>query len=121
MDSTQATPVEERPPSPEVPLTMTASTMLSSLPRDETAALASAGSFPSEKVVVRFGALGGDTPALKQLVFRIGAVQKFEFVMRFLRKKLGIKDAQSVFLYINSSFAPSLDEVVGNLHRVSEI
>lgn len=24
----------------------------------------------------------------------------------------------SVFLYINSSFAPALDELVGNLHRV---
>jgi ubiquitin-like protein ATG12 len=26
---------------------------------------------------------------------------------------------ESVFLYVNSSFAPALDEVVGNLHRVS--
>ena len=26
----------------------------------------------------------------------------------------------SVFLYVNSSFAPALDEIVGNLHRVSD-
>lgn len=25
----------------------------------------------------------------------------------------------SVFLYVNSTFAPALDEIVGNLHRVS--
>ena len=30
---------------------------------------------------------------------------------------MGVTD--SVFLYVNSSFAPALDEVVGNLHRVS--
>lgn len=28
---------------------------------------------------------------------------------------------ESVFCYVNSSFAPSLDEVVGNLHRVSYV
>jgi hypothetical protein len=30
-----------------------------------------------------------------------------------------VGEKESVFLYVNSSFAPSLDEVVGNLHRVS--
>ena len=29
-------------------------------------------------------------------------------------------EMDSVFLYVNSTFAPALDEVVGNLHRVSE-
>ncbi len=28
-------------------------------------------------------------------------------------------EMDSVFLYVNSSFAPALDEIVGNLHRVS--
>ena len=30
-------------------------------------------------------------------------------------------DTDSVFLYVNSNFAPALDEIVGNLHRVSGI
>jgi hypothetical protein len=40
-------------------------------------------------------------------------------VVGWLRKKLRVGEKESVFLYVNSSFAPSLDEVVGNLHRVS--
>jgi ubiquitin-like protein ATG12 len=31
---------------------------------------------------------------------------------------LRVSERESVFLYVNSSFAPALDEVVGNLHRV---
>jgi hypothetical protein len=37
----------------------------------------------------------------------------------YLRKKLRCKETDSVFLYINSAFAPSLDEIVGNLQQVS--
>lgn len=39
--------------------------------------------------------------------------------MRFVRKKLQLKDHESVFCYVNSVFHPSLDENVGNLWRVS--
>lgn len=44
--------------------------------------------------------------------------------MAYLRKKLLVgegmeRERESVFLYVGSSFAPALDEVVGNLHRVS--
>ena len=38
--------------------------------------------------------------------------------MRFLRRKLGLQDHESVFCYVNSVFAPGLDEGVGNLWRV---
>lgn len=38
--------------------------------------------------------------------------------MRFVRKKLALKEHESVFCYINSVFAPGLDEGVGNLYRV---
>jgi ubiquitin-like protein ATG12 len=44
---------------------------------------------------------------------------KFETVVNFLRKKLDCRPADSVFLYVNSVFAPGLDEGVGNLFRVS--
>lgn len=41
-------------------------------------------------------------------------------MVAYLRRVLRVGDGESVFLYVNSSFAPALDEVVGNLHRVSE-
>jgi ubiquitin-like protein ATG12 len=56
---------------------------------------------------------------LKNRVFKVSASQKFETVVKFLRKKLDCKDTDSVFCYINSVFAPSLDEGVGGLWRVS--
>ncbi|PNP47273.1 autophagy-like protein 12 [Trichoderma gamsii] len=103
--------------SPEIPLTLSASVVLADLPRDATAALASAGGFPAmSKVVVKFKAVGS-APALQQDVCKISAARKFEEVVRYLRRKLRCKDTDSVFLYVNSAFAPSLDEVVGNLHQ----
>lgn len=50
----------------------------------------------------------------------MSASQKFETVVNFLRKKLDCKPADSLFCYVNSVFAPGLDEGVGNLHRVSD-
>ncbi|KFH41191.1 Ubiquitin-like protein-like protein [Hapsidospora chrysogenum ATCC 11550] len=109
-----------RSPSPELPLTMTASAILQDLPRDASAALAAAAaagtSFPQDKVVVRFKPVGS-APVLGQDVCKISAARRFEEVVRYLRRKLRCRDTDSVFLYVNSAFAPSLDEVVGNLHQ----
>lgn len=88
------------------------------LPRDATAALAAAGGFPQEKVVVRFKPVGA-APALRRDVVKVTSSQKFETVVAHVRKVLRVKDSESVFLYVNSTFAPALDEVVGNLWRVS--
>ena len=52
-------------------------------------------------------------------VFNCGSSQRFEFVVKFLRKRLQVKESESVFCYVNSVFAPGLDEGVGNLWRVS--
>jgi ubiquitin-like protein ATG12 len=118
VDSPPATPIPDAPPSPELPLTMTASTVLQSLPRDATAALAAAGSFDKDKVVVRFKAVGNATQIRRDVV-KVSAAQKFETCVSYVRKQLKAQDNESVFLYVNSAFAPALDEVVGNLHRVS--
>lgn len=104
----------------EIPLTMAASAMLADLPRDATAALASAGLFAQDKVVVKFKPVGS-APSLAQDVCKITATRRFEEVVRYLRRKLRCKDTDSVFLYVNSAFAPSLDEVVGNLHQVRAV
>ncbi|KAK6221959.1 Ubiquitin-like protein [Pestalotiopsis sp. IQ-011] len=109
-------PILDRPASPELPLTMTASAILTSLPRDASSALASAGDFPQDKVVVRFKAVGS-APQLQREVRKISAAQKFEAVVSHLRKALRVGPSEGLFLYVNSAFAPALDEVVGNLHR----
>ncbi|KAK8034558.1 hypothetical protein PG993_009553 [Apiospora rasikravindrae] len=103
-------PILDRPASPELPLTMTASAVLTALPRDASSALASAGDQleQPEKVVVRFKAVGS-APQLSR--------EKFEAVVAHLRKALRVAPTEGLFLYVNSAFAPALDEVVGNLHR----
>lgn len=60
-----------------------------------------------------------NTPQLPQPRFKCSSTQRFEYIVRFLRRKLGLQDHESVFCYVNSVFAPGLDEGVGNLWRVS--
>lgn len=117
-------------PSPDLPLTMTASLVLTSLPRDATTALAETNEalFPADqKIVVRFKPVGGSAPPLpaKRELSRVSAGQKFEVVVGYLHRVLrvgagdgGQNGGGSVFCYVNATFAPALDEVVGNLWRV---
>jgi len=106
-----------RPASPEIPLTMAASVVLTALPQDASAALATAGEFDQDKVVVRFKPVGGAPQLARNSVRKISAYQKFEAVVAHLRKALRLAPTEGLFLYVNSAFAPALDEVVGNLHR----
>lgn len=115
---------EDRSPSPDLPLTMTASLVLTHLPRDAAAALAEVGTtFAQEKVIVRFKPVGGSAPPLPARRERstISATSRFEAVVAYLRRTLKVAESDSLFLYVNSTFAPALDEVVGNLWRVSFI
>ena len=61
----------------------------------------------------------GSAPQLPQQVFNISASPRFESVVVYLRKKLRIKQSESVVCYVNSVFAPGLDEGVGGLWKVS--
>ncbi|EGO54700.1 hypothetical protein NEUTE1DRAFT_124896 [Neurospora tetrasperma FGSC 2508] len=115
-NSSTASPVLEGRDSPNLPLTMTASTVLMTLPRDATAALAEAGTFDQEKVVIRFKPVGS-APALRREQVKVLSTHSFETVVAYLRKTLKVQETESVFLYVNSVFAPALDEVVGNLWR----
>ncbi|KAM3450268.1 hypothetical protein MY3296_006271 [Beauveria thailandica] len=104
----------------DIPLTMAASVVLADLPSSAAMALertaAATGPQPAAKVVVRFKPVGA-APRLAQDVCKISAARRFEEVVRYLRRKLRCSETDSVFLYVNSAFAPSLDEVVGNLHQ----
>lgn len=102
----------------DLPLTLASSMILTRLPGDTASALRTAGEFPTPKVTVRFVAIGS-APPLRQKVCRISSAQRFEQVVSYLRRTLKVRSTDSVFLYVNSSFAPALDEIVGNLHGVS--
>lgn len=115
---------EERTPSPDLPLTMNASVHLADLPQNASVALAAdvarLSAAQQAKIVVRFKPVGS-APALQQDICKISSDQKFDVIVRYLRKKLRCKETDSAFLYVNQAFAPSLDEVVGNLHQVGSL
>ncbi|GLA12723.1 ubiquitin-like protein [Aspergillus niger] len=120
--NTQNAPIPDDKHGADLPMTMSASVVLTSLPRDAHQALADAEApytcpkTNSAAVTVRFQPLPS-APILKNRVFKISASQKFETVVKFLRKKLDCKESDSVFCYVNSVFAPGLDEGVGGLWR----
>jgi ubiquitin-like protein ATG12 len=58
-----------------------------------------------------------DAPALKQSRFKITSTQPFAAVVTFLRKKLKVRDGDSLWCYIDN-FAPAPDEGVGGLFNV---
>ncbi|KAL1976274.1 hypothetical protein VTN31DRAFT_2556 [Thermomyces dupontii] len=109
-------PIPDEEHGADLPLTLSASVVLTGLPRDAHQALADAEAFDSGKVTIRFQPLPS-APILRKAVFKISASQKFETVVNFLRKKLDCQETDSVFCYINNVFAPSLDESVGGLWR----
>ncbi|EEP76283.1 predicted protein [Uncinocarpus reesii 1704] len=80
-------PIPDEDHGAELPLTMTASVILTGLPKDAHRALTDVEAIDAGKVV------------------------------RFLRKKLDCRESDSVFCYVNSVFAPGLDESVGGLWR----
>ncbi|PLB55310.1 autophagy-related protein 12 [Aspergillus steynii IBT 23096] len=114
--NTTNAPIPDDEHGSDLPLTMSASVVLTSLPRDAHQALADAEAIDTGKVTVRFQPLPA-APILKNRVFKISASQKFETVIKFLRKKLNCKPSDSVICYVNSTFAPGLDEGVGGLWR----
>ncbi|KAM0723728.1 hypothetical protein Q7P37_000718 [Cladosporium fusiforme] len=99
-----------------LPMTLAASVLLDHLPQDATRALETAGELGVAKVTIRLSPLP-NTPALQRPRFNCQSSQRFEAIVRFLRKKLKLQEHEGVFCYVNSVFAPGLDEGVGNLWR----
>jgi ubiquitin-like protein ATG12 len=67
------------------------------------------------KVKVHFLAAGA-APVMKKTKFQISADQRFASVAVFLRKMLKLDAGQSLFLYCNSAFVPSPDELLQDLN-----
>ncbi|KAJ5168576.1 Ubiquitin-like protein ATG12, partial [Penicillium canariense] len=116
------TPIPDDDHGADLPMNMTASVMLTGLPRDAHRALADVEAIDAGK-----GRTSSHLPSASNLsrrprFSRTGSSKSahrknFETVVKFLRKKLDCKDTDSVFCYVNSVFAPGLDEGVGGLWR----
>ncbi|EQC53036.1 autophagy associated ubiquitin-like modifier Atg12 [Schizosaccharomyces japonicus yFS275] len=92
----------------------TASILLKRLPEDTASILDSYKSRGNEKVTLRFMPIGR-TPTLKTAVFTISGNQKFEVIIKFIKKQLSMRKDASLYLFINSCFSPAPDERIGNL------
>ncbi|KAF2172847.1 hypothetical protein M409DRAFT_35404 [Zasmidium cellare ATCC 36951] len=112
---------EEEQENADLPLPLSASVILEHLPKDASQALRTAGTLSQPKVIVRLSPLP-NTPQLKQPRFTCSSNQRFEYIVNFVRRKLGLKANEgTVFCYVNSVFAPRLDEGVGNLWRCFKV
>lgn len=58
-------------------------------------------------------------PSLRVRRFKVSSHLRFEFITSFIRKKLPTETSDGLYCYVNSVFAPSLDESIANLYRVS--
>eukprot|EP00026_Physarum_polycephalum_P021533 Phypoly_transcript_24839.p1 GENE.Phypoly_transcript_24839~~Phypoly_transcript_24839.p1 ORF type:complete len:124 (+),score=18.55 Phypoly_transcript_24839:116-487(+) len=68
------------------------------------------------KVIVMFKHTG-NAPPMKQKVFGVNAASPWRVVQAFLRKLLKYKESDPLFLFVNSTFQPSPDEIVADLAK----
>ncbi|KAF9741340.1 hypothetical protein PMIN06_001999 [Paraphaeosphaeria minitans] len=111
-----ASPALSDDAAPEAPLTMAASTLLTTLPVDAKEALVNDGKVRVQKVRIHLVAIGS-APRMPTMVFMMTASNRFEVVVRQIRNKLKLKPHESVFCYLGNVFSPGLDESVENLWR----
>jgi len=52
---------------------------------------------------------------MRQRKWEVDSTQTMGFISSFIRKKLTLQKSDSLFFYVNQSFAPSLDQSVQNL------
>jgi len=68
------------------------------------------------KVIILFKSTG-NAPALKQTKFKLGIENSASVVISFLRKQLKLAAADPLFIFVNSTFQPSPDDVVSELFK----
>jgi ubiquitin-like protein ATG12 len=61
------------------------------------------------------------TLALPRNAKQVKGSQTVAIISQFLRKTLRLQDRDPLFLYINSSFAPGLDQTIESLHACFKI
>lgn len=72
-----------------------------------------------DKVVIHFRPAGGNAPLLKQSKFKLSPSNTVSSIRDFLCRQLHFSQAShpSLFVYVNGAFAPTPDQLVGDLHR----
>ncbi|KAJ3273294.1 hypothetical protein HDV01_004652 [Terramyces sp. JEL0728] len=65
------------------------------------------------KVVIRLKQVGS-APILKQQVFKLSSANTFQKVIQYIKKEL----QQSVYVYVNSAFCPSPDDLLFDLDQM---
>nr|CAD7395110.1 unnamed protein product [Timema cristinae] len=58
----------------------------------------------------------GNAPIMKKKKWAVDPDKPIGWIIEFIRKYLKLEPADSLFLYVNQSFAPSPDQIVRNLY-----
>nr|CAD7607024.1 unnamed protein product [Timema genevievae] len=58
----------------------------------------------------------GNAPIMKKKKWAVDPDKPIGWIIEFIRKYLKLDPADSLFLYVNQSFAPSPDQIVRNLY-----
>lgn len=72
------------------------------------------------KVTLQFVAVG-NAPLMKRTKFTVSGHDELSVVYKFLRKQLRLKDSESLFVYCNSSFAPSPGQRLSSLFESFQV
>ncbi|KAJ0395444.1 hypothetical protein P43SY_007769 [Pythium insidiosum] len=73
-----------------------------------------------EKVTLQFVAVG-NAPLMKRTKFTVNGSDALSVVYKFLKKQLRLKDSDALFVYCNSSFAPSPDQRLAYLYECFQV
>ncbi|XP_052230872.1 ubiquitin-like protein ATG12 [Dreissena polymorpha] len=57
----------------------------------------------------------GDAPILKKKKYTLERNKRIAYISTFLSKLIKLESGESIFLYVNQSFAPALDSEVGSV------
>ena len=58
----------------------------------------------------------GDAPIITKRKWAVDPEKNIDYVIRFIRSILKLKDSDSLFVYVNQTFAPSPDQSIRNLY-----
>uniref|UniRef100_K3X0L1 Ubiquitin-like protein ATG12 n=1 Tax=Globisporangium ultimum (strain ATCC 200006 / CBS 805.95 / DAOM BR144) TaxID=431595 RepID=K3X0L1_GLOUD len=72
------------------------------------------------KVTLQFVAVG-NAPLMKRTKFTVNGHDQLSVVYKFLKKQLRLKDTDALFVYCNSSFAPSPDQKLNSLFECFQV
>lgn len=59
----------------------------------------------------------GNAPIMKKKKWTVDADKQIGWIVEFMRKYLKLDAEEQLFLYVNQTFAPSLDQTVKNLYE----